>query len=52
MKAKEVEEIARKLSDSYGIHLTKSAMFNKLHRIDQQKIRKKVYELQHNPSIG
>lgn len=52
MKAKEVEEFARKLSDSYGIHLTKSAMFNKLHKIDQQKIRKKVYELQHNLSIG
>ena len=52
MKAKEVEEIARRLSDSHGIHLTKSSMFNKLHRIDQQKIRKKVYEMQHNLSIG
>ena len=52
MKAKEVEEFARKLSDSYGIHLTKSSMFNQLHRINQQKIRKKVYELQHNLSIG
>ena len=52
MKAKEVEEIARRLSDTYGIHLTKSSMFNQLHRIDQQKIRKKVYELQYNLSIG
>ena len=52
MKAKEVEEIARRLSDTYGIRLTKSSMFNQLHRIDQQKIRKKVYELQHNLSIG
>lgn len=52
MKAKEVEEIARKLADSYGIHLTKSSMFNELHRIDQQKVRGKVYELQNNLSIG
>ena len=52
MKAKEAEEIARRLSDTYGIHLTKSAMFNKLHKINQQKIRKKVYELQQNVSIG
>jgi len=52
MKAKEIEEIARTLSDSYGIHLSKSSMFNKLHKIDQQKIRKKVYEMQQNLSIG
>ena len=52
MKAKEVEEIARKLSDSYGIHLSKSGMFNKLHKIDQQKVRRKVYEMRHNLSIG
>ena len=52
MKAKEVEEIARKLSDSYGIHLSRSGMFNKLHKIDQQKVRRKVYEMQHNLSIG
>lgn len=52
MKTKEVEEIARRLSDSHGIHLTNSSMFNQLHKIDQQKIRKKVYELQHNLSIG
>ena len=52
MKAKEVEEIARRLSDTYGVHLTKSSMFNKLHKINQQKIRKKVYELQQNLSIG
>ncbi len=52
MKAKEVEEIAHRLSDTYGINLSKSSMFNKLHRIDQQKIRKRVYELQHNLSIG
>jgi hypothetical protein len=52
MRPKEVEEIAHKLSDTYGIHLTKSTMFNKLHKIDQQKVRKKVYELQHNLSIG
>jgi hypothetical protein len=51
MKAKEVEDIAQRLSDTYGIHLTKSSMFNKLHRIDQQKIRRKVYEMQHNLSI-
>ena len=43
MKAKEVEEIARRLSDTYkgeknkrSIRLTKSAMFNQLHRIDNQ----------------
>jgi len=52
MKAKEVEEIARRLSDSHGIHLTKSSMFNQLHKIDQQKIRQKIYEMQHNLSIG
>ena len=52
MKANEVEDIARKLSDSYGIHLSKSLMFNKLHKIDQQKVRKKVYDLQNNLSIG
>ena len=52
MKANEVEDIARKLSDSYGIHLSKSSMFNKLHKIDQQKVRKKVYDLQNNLSIG
>jgi hypothetical protein len=52
MKAKEIEEIARTLSDSYGIHLSKSSMFNKLHKINQQKIRRKVYEMQQNLSIG
>jgi hypothetical protein len=52
MKAKEVEDIAQRLSDTYGIHLTKSSMFNQLHRIDQQKIRRRVYEMQNNLSIG
>lgn len=51
MKAKEIQDIARKLSDSYGIHLTKSEVFNKLHAIDQRKIRKKVYEMQRNLPI-
>jgi len=52
MKSKEVEKIARMLSDSYGIHLSRSGMFNKLHKIDQQKVRRKVYEMRHNLSIG
>ena len=52
MKAKEVEEIACKLLDSYGIHLSKSSMFNKLHKIDQQKVRMRVYEMQQNLLIG
>ena len=52
MKAKEIQDIARKLSGIYGIHLTKSEVFNKLSVIDQHKVRDRVYRMNLNTLIG
>lgn len=51
MKQSELKELAKKLSETYGIRLSKSTEFQMLGHMDKKIVREEAYSMLINKSI-